>query len=299
MDPEQYLNEVNRIITSNFQPDDSKGSMTAARAGYYVRQVTAADHAAAGFLKFKDVLLELERRGAIRIGSDSKGALAIWLHDQRAIFPRINSFVPTEPASTSACGPPGEANTARFRRLRNPVWLAFVGDFPVGRRFMHKETGIIRKGQQNPPQPSDEWAEITPTEPAIDKADAAAFLRSEGRDTDEHLRTALESPAWFREFAAALESVDPFLAAKWKRRRSNRVIAHAEQWRRQHGVGSELIYESRTTIPQPVVTPPTTASQLKDALLSAVRQMEVHDLLELRIPAKHLVAALRPELLNN
>lgn len=295
MNSEEYLQELARVVKSNFHPGDGSGGMTAARAGFVVRQVLGIDPASAGFFRFKDALLELERRGILRVGTNTRGALAVWLHDQRPTAGGDRGMTTTSTPATAH-----EGNSATFRPLRNAVWLAFVGQLPTGKRYMHRDTGDVRQGLEHAPEPSDEWALIEPIDEVLDKADAVAFLRAEGRDNSPELRSAIELPNWFREFSGALQSTDPFLAAKWKRRRSNRVIAHVEQWRRKNGISNEVIFErprdsqARATA-VPVGSPNT---RLKDVLLSAIRHMEVDDLLELRLPARHLVAALRPELLS-
>ena len=79
---DEYLSEVYRVIRENFPSTDPTGGMTAAAAGYLVKLFVAPDQTQFGFLKFKDVLQQLEQQGLIRTGANSKDALSIWLIEQ-------------------------------------------------------------------------------------------------------------------------------------------------------------------------------------------------------------------------
>jgi len=145
MTAEEYIVEIGKIAQSNFVASDPTGAMTAAKLGLIVRQVTHCEPAELGFAKFKDALLEVERRGIIRIGYNSKNAFAFWLCDTSAPSKTLLSpKIATE-------GTSNEVSLAHkvfpFKRLRSAVWMAFIGISPVGKRFIHRDSGEIRLGQ--------------------------------------------------------------------------------------------------------------------------------------------------------
>ena len=285
MDRETYVREVSRIIRENFRPNDVNGSMTAAKAGSLVRQVLQTGPTEHGFSKFKDVLLELERQGEIGIGFNSKNALAICL-------PQASTGVDPQREQVTTL-PPGKP----FRPFRNRLWLAFVAQTPVGRRFMNKRTREVLLGQDSRPQPEDDWIEIVKVPDSEEKADAREFIETEGLQNDQQLMASLDSDYWYSEFPAKLRSLRSNLVAKWNRRRSVRIFERAEEWRVRHGIPPEMLYQSIRP-PQRRLPGVATGAQsdLRDALLAALQTMETAELLELRIPARCLLIALRPDL---
>ncbi len=284
-DRETYLKELSRIITQNFRPNDSSGSMTVAKVGLLTRQVLRTGPGEHGFAKLKDALLELERRGEIRTGLNSKQALAIWLP---------GSSSEPRPSQARASGVPA---SRPFRPLRKPLWLAFVVESPVGRRFVNKRTGEVLLGQEMSPEPDDEWIEIEKIPDAEEKADASQFIEEEGLQEESRLRDALASEYWYSQFPDRLRGLRPGLAGKWNRRRSLRVSNKAEEWRARHCIPEELVYQSEDLSDQDQASQETaSARELREGLLKAVKAMETAELLELRIPARYLVRALRPDL---
>jgi len=285
IDREAYVREVSRIIRQNFHPNDVSGSMTAAKAGFFVRQVLQTGPTEHGFSKFKDALLEVEKQGEIKIGFNSKQALAIWLSGGSAGAESLK-----EPVTSLPAGKP-------FRPFHNRLWLAFVAETPVGRRFMNKKTGEVLLGQGSSPQPADEWVEVVKVPDSEEKADAREFLEAEGLQHDHQLSTSLDSDYWYSEFPTKLRSLRVDLAAKWNRRRSVRVFERAEAWRAQHGIPPEMVYQSimppRGSLP---CADTGAQNELRDVLLAAMQRMETVELLELRIPARCLLRGLRPDL---
>ncbi len=280
MNPQQYLKEVLEVLKSTFQPSDSSGSMPAATAGYLVRLKTGHDHTTFGFAKFKDVLNELERQGLIRTGTNTKHAYAIWLTD--------TSGTPPAPESPTVPQVP-------FRPLRNPVWFAFVSESPHGKRFINRVTGEIRVGIDE--SPGGDWLEITPMNPATEKEEAIRFLLDNKIDVPD-LRRTLSSARWYYEFPQALATVNQQLASRWKRERSNRVLAEVERLRGRFDIASEHLFEHER--PRSRELPPQQEpAELRQILLRAVQHLSTAQLLELQIPARLLVAALRPDLLNS
>lgn len=285
MDQETYIEEVSRIITKNFHPNDVTGSMTAARAGSLVRQVLQTAPTEHGFSKFKDVLREVEKQGDIRVGSNSKQALAIWLSGVST-----GTKPQSEQVARLSAGKP-------FRPLRNRLWLAFVVETPVGRRFLNKRTGDILLGQEKKPEPEDEWVEIVKVPDEEEKADAREFIETEGLQNDGHLTGSLDSEYWYSDFPAKLRNLRADLAAKWNRRRSVRIFERVETWREQNGIPSDMVYQSiRSPRDSWLRVDGGAQRELRAVLLSALERMETTKLLDLRIPARCLLRALRPDL---
>ncbi|HUY93034.1 MAG TPA: hypothetical protein VMV10_30170 [Pirellulales bacterium] len=290
MNPEQYLQLVATQICENFAPNDPTGSMTAAKVGYLVRRTVPEPSSAFGFLKFKDALIELERRGLVRLGPNSKGALAVW---------RLAG----EAAEAVAGGPPvapfAPVSLRPSRFLRPPVWSAFVSQFPEGERLFNKVSGELRLGRAGDAEPNDDWAKIDSLDIDAQREDSRAFLLEEGRQDDPSLLAAIESPRWYSDLPAALRAIDRALEGKWKRHRSRWVIAHVEKWCGENGISHALVFQQAAPSRHALSSPPGIRSggDLKEHLLAALRRMSTGQLLALRIPAKHLVEVLRPDLL--
>jgi hypothetical protein len=300
MNAEQYLSETARIANLNFAPTDMTGSMTVARLGLLVQQSTGLHPTNCGFPQFKDVLSELERRSVLRLGVNSKGALAFWLvgspslMQQQAGNPQY--MAPPVPMSSFAQSRANEQHPP-FQRLLNRVWIAFINLLPAGRRFLNRETGEIRLGQVQPPEPPEKWIEIQPISQEDDKNEAVVFLREEGRYDDTSLRGKLDSPKWFYEFPLALGAADSLLAVRWKRRRTRWIIDRVDAWRQQNGIEHRFIfYQGASSRPGP--PPREEAGELRRIVLSVVATMPTEDLLSLRLPLSHVLMILRPELLT-
>lgn len=280
MTQEDYLAEFVRVLQRHFQQDDSSGSMTAARVGLLVRQVMGKSPQEVGFPQLKDVLAELEHRGLIRTGLNTKSAYAVWL------------------TSTSATAK-GAANTARqiiatpIRRLRQPVWHAFVAAVPTGRRFLNRETGEIRLGQDTVPSPSENWVEIKPVDQGEQRTDAEQFLSRETEITPL-IRTALESDRWYLDLPRQLNH---FLAIRWKRRRTQQVVECVEKWRRRHELPDNLVYQAKAAVFAPRTSFESTEN-LRELLLAAINRMSTEELLALPLPSRYVVRQLRPDLVQ-
>ena len=290
---EDYLSEVERIISENFRANDPSGGMTAARAGFLVRQTLETTPEQVGLSKFRDALDELARRNRIRVGANSKDALAIWLPDRAAM----------EPADGESVSSAGQSPAPPFLpRLRNSLWLAFVSESPVGKRYLHRQTGHIVVGREAPPS-SEGWIEIPAVTPETEKAAADRFVQENNLDGDEDLQTALQSDTWYKDFPERLKQIDDGLSRQWNRSRSQRVHAIVEPWRQSNDIPANLIYEPETEKQQPnqrgrEASRSDNAGDLRSMLLQAIDRMSVDELMELRIPARYLIAALRPDLLN-
>jgi len=279
VNPQQYLEEVLKVIKGTFRPNDSSGSMPVSTAAYLVKFRTGHDHTTFGFAKFKDVLAELERQGLVRTGTNSKHAYALWL---------------TDAAGTSASPETPPLQHAPYRPLRNPVWFAFVSESQQGRRFLNRITGEVRVGVQD--APGGDWVEIVPISPAKEKEEANRFLSDNQLDSAPEPRRALSSARWYYEFPQALATIDQQLASRWKRQRSNRVLAEVEALRTRHHVEAERLFEPERPRSYELAQQRQPA-ELRQILLNAVQHLSTEQLLDLQIPARLLIAAVRPDLL--
>ncbi len=281
---DEYLGEVYRVIRENFPSTDPTGSMTAAAAGYLVKLSVAPDHTQFGFLKFKDVLQRLERQGLIRIGANSKNALSIWLIEQTG-----------QPTPVSTRPPIGRS----FRPLRKAVWHAFTAARPAGRRFLNRATGEVKLEVQNGLETDPSWVEIVPLDYDSDRNVALDFLKENSLDNAE-LMISLDSDRWYVDFTRALSAYSPGLATDWKRYRSHHVIGIVKEWCRKNRVDTAIVFEEFPPKQSFPTVQPTGSGhdQLKALLLAALEHMSADELMELRLPARHLVAVLRPDLLG-
>ncbi|MFN0055290.1 MAG: hypothetical protein ACKV0T_24355 [Planctomycetales bacterium] len=280
MNCEEYLAEVLRMIRENFRPNDSSGSMAVASAAYLVKQRIGVDHTVFGFAKFKEVLSELERRGLIRTGLNTKQAYAIWIGGT-ATHERSTDSIPMR---------------TPFRLLRNPVWFAFVSESPSGRRFLNRISGEVRVGLQEPLE--GDWVEITPVDPSSEREEATRFLLDHQLNDLTELQEAISSQKWYFDFPHSLAKNDPQFASEWKRQRSNRVVTQAEKWCSENRIPVDLVFKNER--PRPTeIGGARHSPQLREVLLSAIQRMTTERLLDLEIPARFVIAAIRPELLDN
>jgi len=270
-----------------------------ARLGLLVRKVTGMEPETCGFPRFKDALLVLEEREMLRTGLNNKQAFSFWLSAGSG------ESCPAECRQTLPVAvTPLPLPAANFRRLRSDVWLGFVAGTPVGRRFLNRTSGEVKSGQTDVPEPSQSWVELTPIDQKEDKADAIRFLEEEELSGKAELERSLDGGGWFHLFAKSLRKINPSAAFRWKRRRSHRVTAVVEEWRSRNDLRSELIYEVPSTQRRPSTTRGFRADanaetlDLRDLVLNILTGMPVEELLDLRVPIREVVAALRPDLLK-
>lgn len=280
---EDYLSGVQHLVREGFRTNDPSGGMPVAKVAFLAKRALG-DHTVHGFFKFKEVLQQLEERGLIKTGVDSKGAYAIWL---------------LEPSATAEPKQALPQNRERFRGLNSRVWFAFVSAIPAGHRFLNRRTGEVQLGASQQLEPADEWVEITVLDSESERAKARQFV-NEKMSGDAEILAAVESPRWYVDFPGLLRERNPQLAAEWNRGRSNRVIEVARGWCERNHVDQSLVFErdyfkARTSAPS---TSHAGGQQLKSLLLSALGSLTTEELLRLPIPARQLIAIMRPDLLD-
>ena len=95
-----------------------------------------------------------------------------------------------------------------------------------------------------------------------------------------------------------LSARSPALAVAWKRFRSQHVIKAVKNWCEQNAIHDHLVFDELPK-PSPLSRQAATHDErLKSLLLTAVARMSAEELMKLNLPASHLVAVLRPELLG-
>lgn len=284
MNTQDYLSESFRIISENFRSNDPTGGMTVASAAYLVKRIVG-NYRDFGFPRFKDVLATLTSEGRLRTGTNSKDAFSLWLTEG------------TVPAAKPI------QNPDRFRPLRNQVWFAFIASAPAGKRFLHRTTGETRVGCSE--LIGESWVEIQPIPTGDERQNARQFLEENGVDETE-FQEVIDGERWYVDFPQHLAAKSPHLAIGWKRERSSRVIDYVRKWCDQNNVDQEVVFESFASAKPSnsiglaesarIVGP--TRDGLRGVLLEALQRMSTDDLLHFSIPASHLIAVLRPDLLR-
>ena len=289
MDRDSFLSAVHELISSNYPEDKARG-LKAAEVGLLIRRaLPEMSWESLGYIRLKDILVDLEAQGRICTGFDEKHAFSVWLPG----VPRRESQQSVDRAE------PGQGRVRRqgFRALRKPVWSAFVTALPRGKRFIHSRDGTIRMGFSEAPDKSPDWVEIIPIDQNTQRAWAEQFLAQLGLPQDEALRRTLDSATWYRDLAEALREVNPWLVSQWNQHRSARVVEAVRSWAGPNNVSPELLFESRAPVSRSSnLGKKESSKNLREVLLAALRQMTVEELLEIKLPASCLLSVFRPDL---
>lgn len=277
MDQSGYVQAVKEVVEDLLaNSSQAKAAMLGA-----VLKSRDLDWTRYGFARLKDVLIALSASSDLTFGPDEKDALAVWRSDT---------------PSRSA----GEVTPQRWssRSLKKPVWTAFVSETVTSRRAIDRRSGTVWLSTSEPPLESGDWVAVQAI-PGDEQRDwARSFLESKGLSSEPALGRSLETDSWYREFPNALEQNHSDLRRAWNRERTNRVIERVIDWCREHAVSPHLLFDAR--MPSTVSGPADsrTSSNLRDALLQAIQQLPTEQLLQIRLPARALVEALRPDLLR-
>jgi len=276
-----YLEQALNVLSLNFRPNDVDGSMTAASAAYLLRRLVG-DFEKFGFLKFRDVLEELERLGQIKTGSNSKDAYSF----------RILSSSSSQEKNISR---------ALSKRLRSDVWFAFVRTDQNGRCFINRLSGEVLNNCES--SPSHDWVEVKVIDPTWEKANATKFL-SEHQIFEQEILDSLDDPRWYVTFTQRLSMKKPDYAFEWKRQRSLAIIDAVLEWATENDVSKSLLFET-----EPLPAPKqifrrsgrgeeVQSGNLRATLLRVIGKLSDEELMQIRLPAYELVAELRPDLLK-
>jgi hypothetical protein len=270
MQLDEYDDAVFQVIKSNSKIEGLK----AGTLGNLLRRAFPDDNwKTFGHPTFKSFLQRLEIKGLIRTGADESGAFAVWLGEQPQKIP---------------------VQTQKYNPLKNEVWLAFVGPRPNGRRFINRDSGMVRMGLRESPHPADQWAEINPITESEQKKWATEFVSKHCVSSPSVAQTLTQND-WSLKFAAELRAENADLAKQWNRKRSEKVSSLAAAWSDTHKIDRNLIFRQQSTaVARPVHVTSRLGSdaQARSVLMAALSQMSTDELLHLPIPARYLMKEL-------
>src|SRR5690606_4673859 len=123
---------------------------------------------------------------------------------------------------------------------------------------------------------------------------ARRFLEAKGL-LDEPIRLAIDEPdGWYRCLAARLAERSQAVLSEWNRLRTLQVTKHVASWCRESNVQPALVVDSEASGNR---LREGGSADLRSCLLKSIEAMSTQELLELRIPARCMISALRPDLL--
>ncbi len=282
MTAQEYLADVSKAIRTNFYSPDPSGGMLVAILANLVQRTVGHHHTEFGYLKFGDLLRQLEQHGLVRTGFNSKNAYSVWLNDQTI-----------RPAQAM----PGAQTEPPYRPLRKAVWLAFVATMPLGRRYLNRNTGEVKNEPADHVNEDPDWVEIMPLGSETERAIAQDFLHKNNIDNGQ-IEASIKEERWYIELPKLLSVRSPALAIGWKRFRSHHVIRAVKKWCELNRIDEHLVFEDIPKLSASVVQGSGDRNQLKSLLLAAIARMSTEELMKLNLLASHLVAILLPDLLG-
>ena len=274
MDYARYLDLTVQLIETHKRPD---APLTAAvLGGLLLRAEPEVGFKTFGKKALREVLDDLQAKGRVVLTQTDKGALAV---------DRVGTV--------SAVAPQAET----YNPLHRAMWEAFTFSAPQGRRFINRTTGLIRAGLALAPNPADEWVEITPLGPELQRQWAVEFLAEQAPGISEGLAAFLQEDSWTpHAFTARLREMDPGITRAWNAFRSRRVSAHVQNWLRDNALPPAWAFQQQSPA-TPLVSPIAPGGAANDAearqvIMAALAQMPLAQLLEIPIPVGLVLSAL-------
>jgi len=277
----RFLEEVFTTIKTQFRADDISGGMTAAQVGLVLRQ-QGIDFESNGYPKLRSLLEDISQHFDLSLDENSKGLLSVW------IGPPPTFRLPQGRKAQL------EGELSEPQRLKNVVWHAFVAEKPDGKRFINRQTGQIRINESETPSPASDWVEIPVIESDEERKQAREFLEKFDVEIHPEINEALTADNWFLELPRV---INRDLGIRWKRQRTRNVVKRAKAWQSENKIPKHFIFD--TAKPPTSITGQHNKSELRDLVLHAISQLSTDELLNLSIPIKNVVDALRPDLLND
>lgn len=281
MSVDEYFSFALQVIKSNLNPNH--GYLHVARLGVLLRNSNpGVTWQKFGFTTLAAFLEVLSDRRQIDLIKTEKGALAVKLPDVE--------FQLEPPPSRPAYNP-----------LRKPVWVAFVLEEPGGRRFLHRVSGRVLLSIQQVPSPADEWVEITPVSSEEQRGWAREFLGAK-QIRREELVEAVDATEWYKDFPRELRELDPLLLREWNQIRSAKISEVVTSWCASNAISTALVFQSAPRVPrapslkarEPVEHEEfRPADDIRQIILDALSRLPTEALLEIPIPAKYLLPAIR------
>ena len=249
-----------------------------------------------GFERLSAALAQLQQDKLVEILRSEKGALRVRADSRSAGSSRTDlPALPMPPLFAATHG-------RRFRPLRPAVWFAFVAPLSSeSKRLLNRRTGMVWSDATTPPGSPLDWVPVIPVSEGEQRRWAEEFLAQSNVAESETLGKSIQQPDWFRRFPTELERSGPVLVRAWSHLRSARVIDHVTAWAQQNNVADTVLFGDDWT-PRKEHTYSAGLSQgsadLRQVLLGALARMRVDELLALPIPARHVIEAIRPDLLQ-
>lgn len=209
-----------------------------------------------------------------------------------------SSYADTPPPPTA---PPGATGPRLDAYISSTVWKTFVTPFSPFKLYANTETGaleVIPPGGEPLQAP---WVQIPPCPAEIHRQIARDFIASL---PDEPSRKALESTLgqpglWWNSYYSVTQQLG--LEWRWRQHRRRRIVHELESSLKEHGVplaGMLAASSTRRTTPQQLpARPPRTEdlseeSRLRSLAIGVVRNMQISELRELKVPLGHVADAL-------
>ena len=247
-----------------------------------------ADH---GFERLSEPLQRLEQANLVETFRNEKGSLRVRATTSSIVAPALRpEAIPVTPT----------VYAQRFRPLRSPIWFAFIAALAEGhRRLLNRRDGTVWGDPGEPPGAQNDWVAVKPVDQDEQRDWARQFLDDAQIAEDrQELLESLEPPDWFRRFPAALAGRGRSLVRDWNHRRSERIIGHVKDWAATNRVPDAVLFDEAPCVRQPSSTERAAgAGNLRESLLDAVAEMPTDALLDLPIPARLVIRAVRPDLL--
>jgi hypothetical protein len=295
MDRTEFLSAVVSVIRYNEGPDSG---INAANLGALLRRKAGLNWAEHGFGKLSDVLLELEAQRRIKVERGTGVGIVLRTLSEAVVAggePSKDSCEKTLPA-------PAQHPRKPTQYLKSVVWNAFIAATPKNRRLFNPQSCQVWLTPDSPPGSADSWRIVEPITDEEQRAWARDFLLGTPLESEPEVLGSLTRDDWYLRFPQLLRAkMSPNAAAAWNRVRSERTIRHVGSWASRNAVPPEAVFESVPPLAEkpPNRAAPSAPSALRPALLDAISHMSLDELLAIPIPARHLVAALRPELLGS
>jgi len=203
--------------------------------------------------------------------------------------------------------PPTVLPRTAFRPLKSAVWFAFAVSKPEQRQLINRRLGNVWYAQAEPPGPALDWVEAAPVTEEEQKRWASRFVSQiDPPASRDALLEALTGSDWFRKFPLELGKIRPVLVRSWSQLRSAGIIEQVKAWAQKNNVSETVLFADTASAParqalhaeKLFATDAQASPNLRDVLLGAIGQMPTEELLSLSIPARLLLKAARPDLLN-
>lgn len=265
MEKEEYLLKVRDTLVSH---KDSSNVMTAARAGFIVREHVGSFEDF-GYSRFKQVLEELQTRKCLSLFLTEKNALALSFD-----LDSSTSLKPSNHLAESEENPP---------YLAPSIWRAFVHVEPPGKRLLNPHTGEVLYEWTGVLHGST-WKEIKVFDVATDQQLARDFVEKNQLDIE------IDFTDWPKNFTKAL-SADRDSFKIWNALRSKAVQEHVKRWAHENGVDYQLLLAgSKRNFGMAGHLSPGLSNR-RELLLAALGRMSEEELLEVKIKARYLLEA--------